>query len=143
MEIYIDGACRRNNTKGRPRIAGIGVYIPEINFKFGDVTDAATNNEAEYDALIFALKTAAKKGVKDVKIYSDSQLIVNQVNGRINELAGRWKINKPQLKEKMREVKNLAKGIRVELVHIPREKNKIADELANIAMDDIEFAGKL
>ncbi len=143
MEIYIDGACRGNNKKGRPRIAGIGVHIPEINFKFGNVTDATTNNEAEYDALILALKTAAKKGIKDVKIYSDSQLIVNQVNGRINTLDGRWKINKPELREKMRKVKKFAKGMKVELAHIPRKKNKIADELANIAMDDMAFVKKL
>ena len=95
MDAYIDGACRNNQEEDKGKVSSaVGVYIPEMNIKFGAVTSSRTNNEAEYDALIEALKIARKKGIKEIGIFSDSNLIVNHVNGRINDLPGRWRINK-------------------------------------------------
>ncbi len=122
LTIFIDGACH-----GNPGPAGIGVaifekekLIKEIALPLGE----ATNNIAEYSALIYALLEAAALKVDSVTIFTDSQLACRQVNGQ-------YKIKNTHLKFLHGQVlllMTLFKNVHVE--HIAREKNQLADALA-------------
>ena len=85
----------------------------------------ATNNQAEYAAVILGLKKALEFNSTEIQIFLDSKLVVEQISGR-------WKIKDWQLKklaEKARAL--LAKFQKWEITHIPRAQNKKADSLAN------------
>lgn len=126
VEIYIDGAVKNNPGEG-----GIGIIIKkdgEILFKISKYIGNVTNNEAEYKALIEALKFANLKGFREAKIYSDSELLVKQVNDE-------YKIKDDKLGIYYKEVKNLINNFdRVIIEYIKREKNREADILANNAI---------
>jgi ribonuclease HI len=135
ITIYTDGGSR-----GNPGKAGIGVVF--CNEK-GDIIksyaeylgDNLTNNEAEYNGVIFALKKfkqifgkeLAKKS--EVEIKSDSELMVKQLNGE-------YKLVNERIQKMFIEIWNLKIDFGgVKFKHIKREKNKEADRLANEAMD--------
>ena len=133
--IYTDGGSR-----GNPGKAGIGVVIcnekgQEVK-KYGEyLGDNLTNNEAEYKAVIFALKKfKALFGKKlaentDVEIRADSELVVKQLNGG-------YRLENPKIQQFFIEVWNLKFDFRsVKFKYIPREKNKEADRLVNEALD--------
>jgi ribonuclease HI len=89
----------------------------------------ATNNEAEYRALIDGLKAAADWKPDRLEIYLDSKLVVEQVNGA-------YRVKKAELLPLYNEVKALLGGFDdVEIKHVERENNKGADKLANMALD--------
>lgn len=126
--IYIDGAAR-----GNPGPAGIGVLlkdedgtvIKEISRFLGE----ATNNIAEYNALIEALEEAGKSGYKDVQVCSDSELVILQ-------LKGEYKVKNSNLKKLFDKAISLSNNFdKIEIKHIPREENKDADRLANKAIN--------
>ena len=127
--IYTDGA-----SKGNPGEASIGVVIQldKNNRKeYSQYLGRATNNEAEYQAIIFALKKVkallgSKKAVKTrILLKSDSQLITSQ-------LRGEFKIKEPEFFPLFIEVWNLKQEfLQVEFETVPREKNRLADKLAN------------
>lgn len=132
IQIYTDGAAR-----GNPGPAGAGVVIKSAgaSHEFYKYLGEATNNQAEYQALIFALSEAReiiKTGQLDVKkviCYSDSELLVKQ-------LRGEYKVKNPELGQLFVQVWNLAaKFPAIEYRHIRREQNKPADKLANQAID--------
>jgi len=125
--IYIDGASSCN-----PGHAGTGlVAYDEFGNEVGrDSTylGEMTNNMAEYEALVKALTKALKSGVKNVSVYSDSLLVVNQV-------LGKYKIKNITLQKYAAEVKNLICTFdHFAVQYIPREKNKVADKLAKEAI---------
>ncbi len=133
--IYTDGGSR-----GNPGKAAIGVVFcnemgQEIK-KFGEyLGDGLTNNDAEYQAVIFALKKFkalfGKKiaEVSEVEVRSDSELLVNQMNGK-------YKIENEKMQKFFIEIWNLVIDFReVKFKAIPREKNKEADRLVNEALD--------
>jgi ribonuclease HI len=125
--IYIDGASSCN-----PGHAGAGlVAYDEFGNEVGrDSTylGEMTNNMAEYEALVKALTKALKSGVKNVSVYSDSLLVVNQV-------LGKYKIKNITLQKYAAEVKNLICTFdHFAVQYIPREKNKLADKLAKEAI---------
>ena len=127
--IHTDGA-----SKGNPGEASIGVVIQldKNNRKeYSQYLGRATNNEAEYQAIIFALKKVkallgSKKAVKTrILLKSDSQLITSQ-------LRGEFKIKEPEFFPLFIEVWNLKQEfLQVEFETVPREKNRLADKLAN------------
>ena len=128
LEIYIDGASR-----GNPGRSGIGVLMRDIDGGVHEIKrdiGIATNNEAEYEALITALQSAKELKKNNLKIYTDSSLLANQINGnwrvRDYKIAALWKC----AKELMAEFEE------VEIKHIPRELNREADRLANRAIDE-------
>ena len=131
--IYTDGGARNN-----PGPAAIGVVIQKQGQtfkKYSEFIGEATNNEAEYQAVVFALKKAkllfGKKKTKEMEIelYSDSELIVKQL---IHE----YKIKESNLQPLFIKVWNLTLDFKqVNFKHILREKNKEADELVNQALD--------
>ncbi len=91
----------------------------------------ATNNQAEYHALIDGLKAIADWKPDHLDVYLDSKLVVEQVNGK-------WRVKEPELKELHRQVVELLKPYagRVSLRHVDRSQNKAADKLVNMALDE-------
>ncbi len=130
--LYSDGGSR-----GNPGHAAIGFVIYDAGGKelvqFEHYLGITTNNQAEYKALIAALEQAAKLSADEVVCHLDSELVVRQ-------LQGRYKIREEGLKPLAAEALRLtSKFRRVEFVHIPREKNKLADQLVNKALDEGGF----
>lgn len=128
--VYTDGA-----SKGNPGPASIGVVIcndkGEILKEYSKEIGKTTNNEAEYQAVIFALKKIkalfGKKKAKEseVEIRSDSQLLVSQ-------LSGKYKILDKKIQKLFIDVWNLKTEFgKVTFKLVPREENKLADKLAN------------
>ncbi len=126
---YIDGASR-----GNPGRAGAGVVIydekGEMLEKKSVYLGEATNNVAEYRALLVALQMAEERRAKELQVYSDSELIVKQVTGS-------YRVKNQALMKLYREVKERAQNLkRFQIAHIPRERNRLADNQANLAIDD-------
>jgi len=130
LRIYIDGACR-----GNPGPSSIGVVILDGKGKpikeHGRFLGEGTNNTAEFTALIEALQLALELGARNLKIHSDSQLLVRQYSGE-------YKVKNERLAEFLGQIRDLRNRFTaVELVHIPRELNRHADRLANEALDSV------
>ena len=133
--VYTDGGSRRN-----PGPAAIGVVIYGLKDKkieYAEYLGKATNNEAEYQAVIFALKKVkalvGKKKIKDlsVEVRADSKLLVEQMNGR-------YKILHENIQPLFLTLWNLKIDFgEVSFVAIPRTKNKEADSLVNKALDSV------
>ncbi len=139
---YIDGGSR-----GNPGPSAIGIVIlnekEEILKKYSEYLGETTNNEAEYQALIFALKKIkllyGKKKISEleVEIRSDSELLVSQLNGE-------YKILTPAIQSLFIKAWNLKTDFgKVKFVLVPREKNKEADRLVNEALDNQKRTQKL
>lgn len=95
-----------------------------------------TNNVAEYTALKKALEWVDSEGIRDkITIKGDSQLVINQ-------LKGKWKVKSHTSKNFVPHIKDLLKGKEVELVWVPREKNKEADRLCNVAYEEYSSSGQ-
>ena len=126
--VYFDGAAR-----GNPGPAAIGWVIVTgdgIAAEGGKRIGTATNNRAEYEALIAALEIAAEYGFDEAEIRGDSELIVKQVRGE-------YDTNDPDLRERRVRVRELLAGFEEwSISHVPREINERADELANEAFED-------
>jgi ribonuclease HI len=125
---YVDGASRGN--PGPASYAAI-LHSPDRReiFRIGKTLGIATNNAAEYYALITALDYAAHHGIKSLRVRSDSELLVNQMNGHYRV---RSKDLKP-LHERAAKLANQLEHFAIE--HVPREENRKADALANEALD--------
>jgi ribonuclease HI len=126
--VYFDGASR-----GNPGPAAVGWVVVSgdgIVAEGGDRIGEATNNRAEYEALVRALEAARDVGVSEVDVRGDSELVVRQVRGE-------WDTNDPALRERRVRVRELLTGFdRWSIEHVPREINDRADDLANEALDD-------
>jgi ribonuclease HI len=126
--LYCDGASR-----GNPGPSGAGVVFFDKNgeqiFELSTFLDNATNNEAEYKALIRGLSAAADIGIKSVEIFLDSELVVNQ-------LLGTYKVRNPRLLQLFEEaMTRLRLFDEYAIFHVSRELNHKADRLANEAID--------
>jgi ribonuclease HI len=126
--IFTDGGAR-----GNPGPAGIGVAIYDENKKLIAELSAflgvATNNQAEYQALIAALKKATELGASELACYLDSELVVKQ-------LKREYKVKNKDLAPLFLTIHNLSLNFKkISYTHIPRERNQEADRLANEAMD--------
>lgn len=136
--IYTDGGAR-----GNPGPAAIGVVIadnPVMGFKakhYSESIGKTTNNVAEYKAVVFALKKAKfllggdKAKQTEIELRSDSEFVVNQMNGI-------YRIKDEELKPFFIEVWNLKQDFKkVDFVHVRREHNTAADSLVNQALDTL------
>jgi len=132
LNVFTDGG-----SKGNPGAASIGgvFYIKDKKiFQFNQSIGIATNNDAEYKALIYALEEIKKQKenlitnfkVEKIEFYSDSRLLVNQVNGF-------FKVKNGKIKEYILKIRMLEQEINLPIFYhqIPREKNKEADRLVN------------
>ena len=127
--LFGDGGSR-----GNPGIAGCGGVIFDKDKKeiirFKKFLGHQTNNYAEYMSLILGLEESLKLQITDLEVFMDSKLVIEQMNGN-------WKIKHPQIKILWEKAKNLCENFNtVKFTHIRREKNKIADQMANKAMDE-------
>lgn len=134
LTIYTDGAC-----KGNPGPGGVGAIFLDQNKnlidKFNKYIGNTTNNIAEYKALIYSLKIATEKKYLAVQVFSDSQLMVRQINGE-------YKVKDKKLQSLIMEVYKLIKNFKdFKIFHISREENKLANELADKASLDKQPAG--
>ena len=129
IHAFTDGASR-----GNPGESGIGVILKDekgnaLTSIFGYI-GTATNNTAEYTALLACLKLASKMDCSHLVIHSDSELLVRQMQGT-------YKVKEPRLRQLVQEAHSLIStaGFPCRFVHIVREKNRQADELANAGID--------
>jgi ribonuclease HI len=138
IKMFTDGGSRNN-----PGPSAIGVWIETLGKKYGEYIGEKTNNEAEYEALIFGLKKIksliGKEKTKktEIECYLDSELVVNQLNHR-------YKLSEKHIQDLFIRVWNLMLDFqKVSFCHIMREENKIADALVNEALDEKEKQGSL
>jgi len=136
--MYTDGGSRNN-----PGPAAVGVYLESLHKQFGHYIGNKTNNEAEYEAVIFGLKKIKQLVGKDktknieVECFLDSELVERQLNHI-------YKIKEKNIQKLFIEVWNMMLDFgKVSFDHIPREKNKIADKMVNEALDNEERQVKL
>lgn len=127
MVINTDGASR-----GNPGPAAIGVTIKDEQGKLiaaiSQAIGRATNNQAEYRAIIVALEQATRLGTQQVELFSDSELVIRQINGR-------YRVKNVALQPLYQQVKQLQSQFKsFTITHIPREENTEADSLANKAL---------
>lgn len=134
LKIYTDGGAR-----GNPGLAACGAVIKnengEIILKASKYLGVATNNQAEYKALILALEEAQnifmkkKSNEKHIECHLDSELVVKQLNRE-------YKIKNEGLKPLFAQARNLISNFdSVKFIYIPREQNKLADKLVNKELD--------
>jgi ribonuclease HI len=128
LVLYTDGAAR-----GNPGPAGAGVRVESPDGapidELAEYLGEATNNVAEYHALLIGLERARALGAGHVEVRSDSELLVRQMTGE-------YKVKNAGLRELVSRARVLERAFRsVAYVHVRREKNKEADRLANLAID--------
>ena len=126
--IFTDGAAEPN-----PGPAAIGAIIKDKQGRLittiARSIGRATNNQAEYKAIIAALEHAITLGANQVEIHSDSELVVRQINGE-------YRVKKATLKPLYQQVKQLQSRLKsFTITHIPRQQNTEADNLANKALN--------
>lgn len=134
--VYTDGGSR-----GNPGPSALGVYIETLKKEYSEYIGETTNNVAEYQAIVFALKKikhlvgSEAAAETDVEVRSDSELLMNQ-------LGGKFKIKEEHLFPYFIAIWNSKQDFKsVTFVHVPREKNKEADRLVNRALNSEQ--GKL
>ena len=132
VTLFTDGAA-----KGNPGPAGIGIWmscdgvaIQEV----GEYIGHTTNNAAEYTALIRGLELAQELNVTSVEAFSDSELMVRQLNGA-------YRVKTPTLKPLYDEARNLGQSFDAfKIQHVPRSQNQEADRLANLGIEEGRMA---
>ena len=123
VDLYIDGSADL-----KTKTAGIGgvIFIDnKESHSFSEYLHDSTNNEAEYEALIYGLELLLKNNYLSVNIFSDSQLVVNQVNGLYKVKNERMKLLHSRTISLINNLENW------NFSHVLREKNKIADSYAD------------
>ena len=129
IHAFTDGASR-----GNPGESGIGVLLKDerggaLTSIFGYI-GTATNNVAEYTALVTCLRMVSKLNCTNLVVHSDSELLVRQMQGT-------YKVKEPRLKQFVQEARAIIAdaGFQCRFNYIARERNRQADELANRAID--------
>jgi ribonuclease HI len=128
LVVNVDGGAR-----GNPGPAAIGAVVQapggEVLEERGERIGAATNNVAEYRALLLGIERAAELGASELELVGDSELVVRQVKGE-------YKVKDAALRELLAEVKRALRGFeRWSIRHVRREHNAEADRLVNEALD--------
>jgi ribonuclease HI len=126
--LNTDGASR-----GNPGPAGAGAVLADADEKpiarLRRYLGHTTNNQAEYQALLMGLEEARARGIKNLTVRLDSELIVKQLNGA-------YRVKNPGLKPLYQQAKDLLKNFdQVQVTHVRRHLNSLADQLANEAID--------
>jgi ribonuclease HI len=128
LVVHVDGGAR-----GNPGPAAVGVVVStpdgEVLDEIGEVIGVATNNVAEYRALLLGLERARALGASEVEVVNDSELVARQVTGD-------YKVKSAGLKPLHRETLTALRGFdRWSISSVPRERNERADALVNAALD--------
>ena len=129
--LYFDGASRSN-----PGPASYGGVIYDENKNeiatYKKYIGKHTNNLAEYLGCFHGVQACIQEGIKNVTIYGDSKLVIEQVSGR-------WKVKSDNIRPIYNEIKKVLDTNpfeKIEFKHVKRNKNKRADQLANQALDE-------
>lgn len=134
IEMYIDGA-----SKGNPGPAGVGVVICRNGEAINNISSYigdTTNNLAEYTALLYGLQEAFRLKAKEVKVYTDSELLCKQLNKE-------YKVRDHKIQILYNQAKHLICAFdNFNVVHINRESNRGADKLANLAVKKAKARSK-
>jgi ribonuclease HI len=125
----VDGAAR-----GNPGEAGCGAVILDargtVSREMCRYLGYATNNVAEYEGLLLGLEEVLQLGGGKIQIESDSQLLVRQLNGS-------YRVKDKKLQILWQKARGLLRGFDAyRIIHVPRENNRLADRLANRAIDE-------
>ena len=129
LVAHVDGGAR-----GNPGPAGYGAVLrtPDgaVRAELSGFLGITTNNVAEYQGLLAALRWARDAGARELLVRADSELMVRQ-------MLGKYKVRAPHLQPLHIEARRLASSLaRFRIEHVPRAENKDADRLANKAMDE-------
>ncbi|HCF57353.1 MAG TPA: RNase H [Myxococcales bacterium] len=129
LRLFSDGAAR-----GNPGPAGAGAVLTTTDgtvvARLGKYLGTQTNNYAEYMGLLLGLEEALKLGANEIEVVADSELMVRQLNGL-------YKVKNAGLKPLFQRAQGLLGLFRRSTVrHVPREQNKLADEMSNRAIDE-------
>ena len=128
-KMYTDGGSR-----GNPGKAAIGVVIynekDKVIEKISKYIGTATNNVAEYSALLVGVLALKKLKCTEVEMFLDSLLIVNQLNGK-------YRVKDSKMKKLYLKVMENLEDIDWTVAHVKRNKNKVADKLVNDALDTL------
>jgi ribonuclease HI len=135
ITLETDGASR-----GNPGLAGAGIIIKDGQGRrietIGKFLGVTTNNQAEYRALIEGLRAAKRHNPDEITVQMDSELVVKQMTGK-------YRVRHPEMLPLYLEATELvAEFPKVEFVHVMREKNPGADEVANMAIDSRMVRGR-
>jgi ribonuclease HI len=127
-------------SRGNPGPAAWGVVVLDAEGRavegFAGAIGRATNNVAEYKALLEALALAVERAAVDVELLADSELVVKQVRGE-------YKVRHPDLIPLHAEALRLISGFgKFKIGHVPREQNKAADKLVNRVLNLVESGGE-
>jgi ribonuclease HI len=128
LVVHVDGGAR-----GNPGPAAVGVVVStpdgEVLDEIGEVIGVATNNVAEYRALLLGLERARALGANEVDVVNDSELVARQVTGD-------YKVKSAGLRPLHREALAALRGFdRWSISSVPRERNARADALVNAVLD--------
>jgi ribonuclease HI len=129
-QLYFDGASRSN--PGEASYGGVIYENKDEKLVYGKYVGVRTNNEVEYMGLLNGLKEAVKMNIKNMNVFGDSKLVIEQVKGN-------WKVKSDKLRPYYDEIKQLLSKNpfeNIEFEHVYRKNNKRADQLANIALDE-------
>ena len=126
VKVFVDGAADlHTKTAG---IGGVFYRNGDELYSFSEFIGSATNNEAEYKALIKGLEESVKLNISNIEIFADSELVVKQVNGD-------YKVKNERMQKLYKMVYKLLDSIESwSINHIPREKNSVADKLSKDGM---------
>lgn len=130
LSVYTDGASRGNPG---PAAIGFAIYdsVGNLIEKDAKFVGRRTNNEAEYEALIWGLERVRERSCSKIRAFSDSELVVRQINGE-------YRISEERLKKYANTVRaNKSLFESVKLSHVPREnpRTMLVDEMVNLALD--------
>lgn len=126
--LFTDGGSR-----GNPGPAASAAVLQDaegnVIAQEGKYLGEATNNIAEYEGLLLGFALAKKHGIEELKLHMDSELVVMQMNGA-------YRVKEARLKEKWEEAKKQRDSFKdIKIIHVRREKNKLADALVNEILD--------
>lgn len=138
MQIFCDGASRGNPGEASFGVVAFSESIPTLtqfkdneslaHFVLFEKLGVKTNNEAEYAALIAALKKCAELSIRNPLICSDSELVIKQMKGE-------YKVKDAKMRDLFVIAQNISREVMPRYESVRREKNQIADYLANRALD--------
>jgi len=125
VKLYIDGSSR-----GNPGPSGVGIVLIDNNGKevgvFSEQIGRATNNQAEYTTLLYAVEIIKILDLKDAIIYTDSELLFKQIYGK-------YRVKNDKIRNLLKAFFNIKEGLNIEVLYLERESNERADILAKDA----------
>ena len=133
VECLVDGSSRGQGQRkiGEAACAAVIYKNSKLVAQYARGLGRRTNNEAEYEAVLTALLICSMGDLLDPTIYSDSAVVVNQVNGK-------WKCTNRNLVPLLMSVQSIQKEFRFRLIQVPRRKISVADNLANAFLDELD-----